>query len=186
MPDLIQALERIGAIQFGQFEQAPGIFAPMIIRLGLLPSYPAVLKALAEEMAPLVHIEGVTHLLAMPDAVPLGVAISLAAGIPLVYPAAGDPKHIEGAYDFNVPTVLLSDVLRDPTAEAAMIQHVKGLGLDVKAVVTVVDFEQEKGALEAPICPWRTIQVVLDGVKELTPAMREVVRNWLMTVRQDC
>src|SRR5215475_11987325 len=102
MPDIIQALERIGAIQFGQFEQAPGTFAPMRIYLGLLPSYPAVLKALADEMVPLVKMEGTTHLLAMPDAVALGTAISLAARMPLVYPAAGDPEYIEGAYDFNV------------------------------------------------------------------------------------
>jgi orotate phosphoribosyltransferase len=183
MPDLIQAMERIGAIQFGQFEQAHGSFAPMIIRLGLLPSYPTVLKTLAEAMAPLVKIDGVTHLLAMPDAVPLGTAISLVAGMPLVYPAASDPKHIEGAYDFNVPTVLISDVVRDATAETAMIQHVKGLGLDVKAVVAVVDFEQQRGALEVPICMWRTIRDVLDGVNGLTPAMRAVVRNWLRTVK---
>ncbi len=148
---LIHALTRIGAIQFGQFETRPGVFAPVAIRLALLPSYPAILRDLAGEIAPLVKIAGLSHLLTKPAATPIGVAVSLAADLPLVYPAPGDPHTIEGAYDFNVPTVLLTDVLTDGATEQALIGRVKGLGLDVKAVVAVLDLGLRPGAVGAAI-----------------------------------
>jgi orotate phosphoribosyltransferase len=140
MSDLVRDLVRIGAIQFGQFEMKdrPGEFAPVAIRLGLLPSYPSVLRALAQELAPLVKIDGLTHLLAAPSAVPLGVAVSLAADMPLVYPTSGDSDGIEGAYDYSVPTVLLTNVLSDGSAERALIKRVKSVGLEVRAVVAVI------------------------------------------------
>src|SRR5215475_14310096 len=101
MSHVPRSLIQIGAVQFGQFEQQPGVFAPLAINLRIVPSYPEILKALADEIAPLVRVDRLTHLLTTPAAVPIGVAVSLAASIPLVYPAAGDPRHIEGAYDFN-------------------------------------------------------------------------------------
>src|SRR5258706_11882239 len=96
--DLVEWIRRIGAIQFGNFEQRnqPGIFAPVTINLQLVPSYPDILRQLAQELAPLVHLPGITHLLASPSVVPLATAVSLASGLPLVYPSNGDPRTIEG------------------------------------------------------------------------------------------
>src|SRR5258708_37404073 len=129
MTDVIQSFIRVGAIQFGHFEsrETPGTFAPVAINLRYIPSYPSILKALAAEIAPLVQIDGLTHLLTMPAAVPLGTAISLALDIPLVYPA--ETRVIEGAYDANVPTVLLTDLITDGEAELAMAKRVKSVGL---------------------------------------------------------
>ncbi|MCC7452182.1 MAG: hypothetical protein IT324_32580, partial [Anaerolineae bacterium] len=135
MNDLVAALLRIGAIQCGRFERQPGVFEPIALNLRLLPSYPATLRALAAELTPLATITGLTHLLTTPAAVPLGVALSLATDMPMVYPAADDSHTIEGAYDYYVPTVLLTNVLADGATERALIKHVKGVGLEVKAVV---------------------------------------------------
>jgi orotate phosphoribosyltransferase len=177
--DIIQTLARIGVIQFGQFETAPGVFAPLAIRFGLLPSYPATLRALAAEIAPLVRIDGLTHLLAMPAAVPLGVAVSLATNLPLVYPSSDDPPTVEGAYDFDVPTVLLTDVLTDGAAERDLAARVRSLGLDVKAVVAVLDLGKQPDRVVAlPLLIWRRVANVAPELTA-TPSMRAAVLDWL-------
>jgi uridine monophosphate synthetase len=183
MSNLVRSLVTIGAVQFGQFEQQPGVFAPLAINLRILPSYPAILKALAEEIAPLVRIDGLTHLLTMPAAVPISVAVSLATAMPLAYPAAGDPRQIEGAYDFNVPTVLLTDILGSGADEQAMIDHVRGLGLDVKAVIAVIDLGIcTRSERPFPAIAWRKIDELLPEMPTFTPSMRVVVRDWLMSL----
>src|SRR5205823_1781643 len=141
---------------------------PISIHLRLLPSYPSTLRALAQEIAPMVQIDGLTHLLPMPSAVPVGVAVSLAADLPLVYPAAGNPQTIEGAYDFNVPTILLTDVLTDGAAESALIKQARPLGLDVKAVVAILSIDIGLSSLDGlPIYVWRGLRKLLVQIPTL-------------------
>jgi orotate phosphoribosyltransferase len=184
MNDLVASLVRIGAIQFGRFERQPGVFEPIALNLRLLPSYPATLRALAAELAPLVQIAGLTHLLTTSAAVPLGVALSLTTEMPMVYPAAGDSHTIEGAYDYYVPTVLLTDVLTDGAAERALIKRVKGMGLEVKAVVAVLDLGIEGRGVDVPVTAWQRIPDLLPGLT--TPLMQTAVREWLdsLSVRE--
>jgi orotate phosphoribosyltransferase len=206
MSDLVRDLVRIGAIQFGQFESKDrsGEFAPVAIRLGLLPSYPSILRALAQELVPLAQIDRMTHLLAAPSAIPLGVAVSLAGDMPLVYPTSGNPDGIEGAYDYSVPTVLLIDVLTDGSAERALIKRVRSVGLEVRAVVAVIALamadltpgpspnygeggqsgrfsslnEMERGSAgEVHLAVWHSLPELLPKIT--TPAIASAVRDWL-------
>src|SRR5260221_4951267 len=89
MTDLITSFVEVGAIQFGRFEahNEPGTFAPIAINLRYIPSYPAILKALAAEIAPLVKIAdpSCTHILSMSCMVQLGTTVSLLTEMPLVY-----------------------------------------------------------------------------------------------------
>ncbi len=179
--DVTGELLRIGAIQFGQFEMAPGQFAPISVNLRFVPSYPSILAALAQTLAPLVKIEGLTHLLPMPAAVPLGAAISMVADLPLVYP--DDSGTIEGAYDFNVPTILLTDTYQDGAAEQAMIKRAKPLGLDVYAVVTVIDFGKHTATPDGlPLIAWRRLRDLLPGIPALSSSMRQAADVWLSTL----
>src|SRR5262249_6496185 len=148
---------------FGHFETAPGTFAPVAINLGYVPSYPAILKALTNEIAPLVKIDGLTHLLPMPSAVPLGTAVSLQLDMPLVYPGAGEV--MEGAYDANVPTVLLTNLLTDGAAEMAMVKRVKGTGLIVQAIVAVLSFQQVGDHVgDSSLVAWRRLDALLPEI----------------------
>jgi hypothetical protein len=167
MSDLIRALLHIGAIQFGQFATDKGI-APVAIHLRLLPSYPAVLKALAQEVAPLVQIEGLTHLLTTPSAVPVGVAVALAADLPLVYPSPEDPQSVEGAYDYG-------------QREKALIARVKALGLDVKVTVAVLDLGINASL---DVRSWRRLPDILPELTTIPPLMRQAVASWLQTWQQ--
>jgi orotate phosphoribosyltransferase len=180
--NLIESLRRIGAIQFGHFEQPnqSGVFAPLAINLQLVPSYPAILRDLANELPPLVKLDGISHLLAAPSVVPLATAVSLASGLPLVYPATGNPNTIEGAFDFNEPTVLLTDVLSDGEAECSLIKYVAGQGLDVNAVVAVIDLGISALPADVEVRIWQHIRDILPQVA--TPSMQVVVQNWLTSL----
>jgi uridine monophosphate synthetase len=174
MTDLLQELVRIGAIQFGQFEQIDGTFAPLNINLQIIPSYPRLMQALANELIPLIKIDSATHLLASPSTIPLATAVSLIADMPLVYPI-GDT--IEGAYDFNVPTVLLTDVFHNGNTENDITNRVKGLGLDIKAVTAVFSLGIETSLKDIKLQYWHTIPDILS---DIAPApLQRVVQNWL-------
>lgn len=179
--DVFGDLLRIGAVQYGQFEirGKMGIFAPLSINLRLVPSYVSVMAALAAEIAPLVTVAGTTHLLTMPAVTPLGVLASQLAERVLVYPLDG---KIEGAYDFNEPTVLLTDVLTDGAAELAMIKEARREGLDVEALVAVIDFGKPITGLTIARRAWLGIEDVLTASQaagKLTATMRGTVDRWL-------
>ncbi len=132
-------LHRLGVVQFGRFEVTgqAGAFQPIKLDIGLLGSYPETLQALASILAPLALMDGLSHLLAMPAAIVVGVATSLRTGKPLVYPAGDD---LEGAYDYNVPTLLLTDILENRDERLhKMIRHARVQGLHVEAIASVFD-----------------------------------------------
>jgi hypothetical protein len=171
----------VGAVQFGRFEvpHTPATFAPLSINLRLLPSYASILRALAFDLEPLLTMAGITHLLTMPAATALGVLVSDLSALTLVYPLEG---HIEGAYDFNVPTVLLTDVLTDGSAELALIRQARRDGLDIEAIVAVVDFGRAIPSLPPVRRQWITIHELLDmslAAERLTPPMLAAIRTWL-------
>ena len=179
MSDLVHDLVRSAQFSSGSSRRkiVQGNSRPWRIRLGLLPPYPSILRALAQEIVPLVRVDGVTHLLAAPNAVPLGVAVSLAADMPLVYPTSGDPDGIEGAYDYSVPTVLLTDLLSDGSAERALIKRVKSVGLEVRAVVAVLALGTTFTDVEINLFIWHSLPDLLPKIT--TPAIASAVRDWL-------
>lgn len=178
---LLAEIIEIGALQFGQFETQPGDFAPFALFLELIPSYPKVLRYLAEILTPLVKIDGISRILPMPACVPLGTAVSLAAELPLVYPSGTVPQHIEGAYDYHVPTLLLTGVLMDGTAEEALIQRARRDGLHVESLVAVFALGRGvnlfTGQGQIPFKALFTQEDVLRAAP--TPLMRQAVIEWL-------
>jgi orotate phosphoribosyltransferase len=181
---LAAALVEIGAIQFGQFAQpgAPGHFAPVAFNLRYLPSYPHILSSLAAALAPLVRTMPTTHLLAMPAALPLATALSLQAALPLVYAAPDDADAIEGAYDYNVPTALLTDVLDDGAAERVMIGRARRHGLEVAALLSVIDLGTARG-LPCPTFIWRSADDLLTEISAPSEVMRRAALDWLAARR---
>ena len=187
MTELLHSLVEVGAIQFGRFEahDEPGTFTPVAINLRYIPSYPAILKALAAEIAPLVKTAdpSCTHILAMSGVVPLGTAVSLLTAMPLVYPASPDAAIMDGAYDVNVPTILLTDVLTDGKAEEALAKRVKGLGLEVKTVFAVLDLGfTGPNVYGCPVYSWRRFADILPELPNLSVTMRHAVEHWLKAV----
>jgi hypothetical protein len=179
MHALLRDLLHIGVIQFGQFERTdrPGSFSPVVVEIGLLASYPPVLSALADALLPQIATQPLTHLLALPPVIPLSTAIALRTGQPLLYPSAADPDFVEGAYDYSVPTLLLTGVLTDGIVERALIKRVKNVGLEVKVIVPVLDLYNNLNIDGVAIFPWQTGQDLIPLAA--TPSFKETLERGL-------
>jgi orotate phosphoribosyltransferase len=191
MSDLTLKLERAGLVQFGRFERPNGDIWPVMVNLLWLPSYPALLRDVAAALHPLLDGIEADRLLTTVDALPVGVALSLRADLPMVYPYGEVRDYtaayaIEGAYDVGHPTLLLSDVLIDSSQANRITALAHKVGLDVLAALAVVDLglgarEKLESAGYTVRCALtlREMLPVLAQAGLLPPKMRETVEEWL-------
>lgn len=185
------ALAQAGLIQFGRFVQTDDTIWPVAVHLRWLPSYPALLRAVAAALVPLLDGIEADRVLTTADATPIGVALSLASDLPLVYPFGEVRDYtaafaIEGAYDVGHPTLLLADVLADPDQARGIVALAGRVGLDVSAVLAVLDLGLgASGRLAADGYTVRRLLAladllpVLETEGLLPPAMRAAVEVWL-------
>lgn len=185
------ALAQAGLIQFGRFVQPDDTIWPVAVHLRWLPSYPALLRAVAAALVPLLDGIETDRVLTTADSTPIGVALSLASDLPLVYPFGEVRDYtaafaIEGAYDVGHPTLLLADVLADPDQARGIVALAGRVGLDVSAVLAVLDLGL--GASERLAADGYTVRrllaladllPVLETEGLLPPAMRAAVEVWL-------
>jgi orotate phosphoribosyltransferase len=191
MVDLTLKLARAGLIQFGRFVQPDDSVWPLAVNLRWLPSYPALLDETAAALQPLLIDVSADRLLTTADALPIGVALSLRAGLPLVYPYGEVRDYtaafaIEGAYDVGHPTLLLSDVLIDAAQANRITAVARRVGLDVHAVLAVIDLglgareELESAGYAVRFAlALREMLPTLADEGFLPPAMRQTVEAWL-------
>ncbi len=165
MSDLARMLIDAGLLQFGSFV-VNGDEVPFQGSLAMLASYPDVLRAVTDAAAPL--IPPADHLLATNEAVPLGVALSLHTGIPLVYSRGTDAAPVVdlvGAYDIGHPAVLVTTLLSSAAPVTRLLEGARRVGLEVHTVVPIID----AGAVQLPdreIVPvLRLAEIVADLVE---------------------
>ncbi|MGD8398180.1 MAG: orotidine-5'-phosphate decarboxylase [Anaerolineae bacterium] len=149
---LILALHEVGAIKFGDFVLASGKHSPIYIDLRLLASYPDLLRLVALEYVALMRASGVieaaSRLAAIPyAALPIGTAVALELGLPLIYPrkeakAYGTARPVEGAFEAGERVVVLDDLITTGGSKLAAIEPLETAGLEVRDVVVLVDREQ--------------------------------------------
>jgi orotate phosphoribosyltransferase len=191
MESLTRALARAGLVQFGRFARSSGETWPVMVNLLWLPSYPALLRDVAAALHPLLHGIEADRLLTTADALPIGVALSLRADLPLVYPYGEVRDYtaafaIEGAYDVGHPTLLLSDALIDAPQANAITALARKVGLDVHSVLAVVDLGLgAREALESAgyavrcVVALRAMLAVLLDEGLLPPIMHATVETWM-------
>ncbi|MFC1466103.1 MAG: orotate phosphoribosyltransferase [Candidatus Brachytrichaceae bacterium NZ_4S206] len=152
-PSLINALFDIGCVKFGQFKLKSGLTSPIYIDLRLLVSHPPVLKRVAQAMAGMISQFSILNLqfdrlAAIPYAgLPIGVAVALETGKPLIYPRReakdyGTGRLIEGEYHPGETALLVDDLITRGTAKLEALQPLREAGLIVNDVVVVIDREQ--------------------------------------------
>lgn len=110
----------------------------------LFETEPALLKRLAEHLAPLVPRE--TQRLAAPElgAVLLGGAVSMETGLPLVLvrkepKGYGTAKQLEGRFVIGERVTVIEDVVTTGGDSLRSIEALKNAGLDVIHLVVVLD-----------------------------------------------
>jgi uridine monophosphate synthetase len=155
---LILALADIGCVRFGDFTLHSGQRSPIYIDLRLLVSYPMVLRQVAKAYVRLLQEDwdldighwdlNFDRLAAIPyAALPIGTAVSLESGYPLIYPrkevkAHGTRRAVEGKFQKGELVVVLDDLITTGDSKLEAIAPLEELGLQVKDVVVLIDREQ--------------------------------------------
>ena len=145
--DLASALFDIGCVRFGDFSLHSGKRSPVYIDLRLLASYPQVLDLAARAYAGLLRGLQYARIAAIPYAgLPIGTAVSLALGVPLIYPrkevkSYGTRRRVEGAYHIGERVVLLDDLITDGGSKLEVIEALRAEGLTVEDLVVLIDRE---------------------------------------------
>ena len=104
MNTLYEKIFEAGCIKFGEFKLKSGILSPVYVDFRGLISNPPLLKEIGQALADKAKQIGCDRIAGIPYAgLPLGVAASLAGGIPMIYPRKeakeyGTGKLIEGVY----------------------------------------------------------------------------------------
>jgi uridine monophosphate synthetase len=155
---LALALADIGCVRFGDFTLRSGQRSPIYIDLRLLVSYPTVLRQVAQAYARLLRGDwglDIGHwdlkfdrLAAIPyAALPIGTAVSLELGCPLIYPRKevkgyGTRRAVEGEFQEGERIVVLDDLITTGASKLEAIAPLEELGLRVEDVVVLIDREQ--------------------------------------------
>jgi uridine monophosphate synthetase len=146
--ELYEQLYDAGCIKFGEFKLKSGILSPVYVDLRVLVSRPKLLKLVAEHLAR--KLDGLEYdrIAALPYAgLPIGVAVSLETGRPMIYPRKEVKEHgtarlIEGEFKEGERIVVVDDVITDGATKIEAIKPLEEAGLRVKDVVIILDREQ--------------------------------------------
>ena len=146
--DLIIGLAELGALQFGDFTLASGKRSSMYVDLRLLVSRPDLMQtaaaAYAQELAALHcdRIAGIPY-----AALPIGMAVSLASGVPLIYnrkesKSHGLGKDIEGLWQPGERVVIIEDVITTGGSIVSSVELFRAAGLVVEDAIVLLDRQQ--------------------------------------------
>ena len=151
--ELARGLIESGCIKFGEFQLKSGLLSPIYIDLRRLVGYPKLLEQVADSYLPLLTRLRFDRLAALPyAALPIGTAVSLRGGWPLIYPRKetktyGTQAEIEGEYLPGERIVIVDDLTTTGGSKFEAIQKLRSAGLLIEEVVVLID--RQSGAREA-------------------------------------
>lgn len=142
---LARDLVHTGCVRFGQFRLKSGQTSPIYFDLRRLVGFPQVLQRVALAYGELLQPLAFQRLAPLPyAALPIGTAISLMFGWPLVYPRKeaktyGTRATVEGVYFPQESVVLIDDVLTTGESKLEARERLQQAGLQVSHVVVLID-----------------------------------------------
>jgi uridine monophosphate synthetase len=153
LAELADGLLYAGCVKFGQFTLKSGLQSPIYLDLRQLVSYPRLLEQSAAAYISLLNNLSFDRLAALPyAALPIGAAVSLLGGWPMIYPRKeaktyGTRAEIEGIYSTGEQVVVLDDLATTGGSKFEAIQKLSVAGLRVTDVVVLID--RQSGAAES-------------------------------------
>ncbi|MCJ7624384.1 MAG: orotidine-5'-phosphate decarboxylase [Anaerolineaceae bacterium] len=153
-PETIAAgLLDAGCVRFGEFTLKSGKKSPFYIDLRLLVAHPKLLGEVAAAYIPLLEKIEYDQLGALPyAAMPIGTAISLQTGQPMLYPRKeakeyGTKASIEGTFRPGDSVVLIDDLATTGGSKFEAIDKLTSAELQVKDIVVLID--RQSGAKDS-------------------------------------
>ena len=149
---LADALIDAGCVRFGSFRLKSGLTSPIYVDLRRLVGHPALLGEVASAYLPMLARLDADCIAALPyAAMPIGTAVSLLSGVPMVYPrrerkAYGTGAAVEGVFARGDRAVVLDDLATTGESKLEAFLALEGEGLLVRDVVVLID--RESGARE--------------------------------------
>ncbi|HUL39429.1 MAG TPA: orotate phosphoribosyltransferase [Methanomassiliicoccales archaeon] len=147
-----EALRDCGALMYGEFTLASGKKSRYYIDIKRASTDPQVLAEIAEEMAGLLAVKGMSYdriAGVVLGSIPLAVALSLRTGTPYVMVRKerkdhGTGKLIEGPMMQNDRVLVVEDVVTSAGSSAEAVAILRDAGAKVSTVLAVID-RQEGG-----------------------------------------
>lgn len=173
-----------GLVQFGRFQEADGVY-PFRLFLDYLPAYPDVLGHIATLANSFIHEAKIDRLIAMPAALPLGVALSLKTGVSLVYSRGqGEAAAYDlvGTYNAGDTGLILTTVLGEKSLPKSFLNNIKLVGLNVNSILALIDVSGDKTPAGFSVQSiFRLADLVNEWADEgrLPLKQSEAVQNWI-------
>ena len=142
---LADGLLEAGCIKFGSFTLKSGLESPIYLDLRRLIGYPRLLAQVAEAYVSILDQLDFDHLAPLPyAAMPIGTAISLQAGWPMIYPRKevkqyGTKARIEGIFQAGERAVIIDDLITTGGSKLEGIEKLTSAGLEVSDVIVLID-----------------------------------------------
>ena len=146
--DLITGLADLGGLQFGDFTLASGKRSSIYVDLRLLVSQPNLMQAAARAYARELNLMECDRIAGIPyAALPIGMAVSLASGVPLIYnrkesKSHGLGKEIEGLWQPGERVVIIEDVITTGGSIVSSVELFRAAGLVVEDAIVLLDRQQ--------------------------------------------
>jgi uridine monophosphate synthetase len=151
--ELALGLLEAGCVRFGSFTLKSGLVSPIYVDLRQLISYPSLLQKVARAYCVLLQGLNFQRISALPyAALPIGTAICLQTGWPLIYPRKeikeyGTRAEVEGVFYPGEKVAVVDDLATTGGSKFEAIQKLTAAGLQVEDVVVLID--RQSGAAEA-------------------------------------
>lgn len=188
MNDLIKLFIEAGLIQFGRFPEKDGV-CPFRLSLDYLPAYPDVLRLAVQTAQQQLDGLPVQRLVATADAVPFGVALSLASDISLVYSrgSTGEAVYdLAGAYNIGHTAVMVTNVLDEAAGLLPFITAARRVGLEIHTLLALLDMNTAETIPGVSIQSILTLPGMVHDLVEtgqLPPGQGQAVESWLAARR---